>query len=129
MDVFLADHFQKPAPGLLQTSQYRNPSVRPQEAPTWLSCCVATETTGLCVGGHSLGTWEASISLSSFHIFYIDISLFSSDLIGRCCLTKDFINSIPIAGNIQKTDRYAPDKTRHSHHLVLMAQWPDASPP
>lgn len=143
MDVSHAVQCQKPAPGLSQTSQHRNLCARPQEATALPSCCVVTEKTGVCACAHSPGTqgeallcgarglqslWngsqEASISLSSFYpfSFYLCVCYFFN-LIRRHGLAEDFINSIPITGNIQKTDRCAPEEICHSHHLALTGEF------
>ena len=133
MDVSCADHCRKPVPGPEQTFQHRHPSMRPEEANTWFSRWVASQSTSLPLGTQGtttlpyLGT-AASMSwsqgpVSAFLLSALSLSMymshFSSDLIGRCELATGFINSISFTGNIQKTGQYAPDEIYHSHHLVF----------
>ena len=132
-DVSCADHCRKPVPGPEQTSQHRHPSVRPEEANTWFSRWVASQSASLPLSTQGsttvpyLGTavsmsWSQG-PVSAFLLSALSLSIymshFSLDLIGRCELATDFINSISFTGNIQKTGQYAHYEIYHSHHLVL----------
>ena len=133
MDVSCAEHCRKPVPGPEQTYQYRHPPVRREEATIWFSHWVASQSASppLSTQGSTtlpyLGTvvsmnWSQG-PVSAFLLSAPSLSIymphFSSDLIGRCELATDFINSISFTGNIQKTGQYAPDEIYHSHCLGL----------
>lgn len=85
---------------------------------------------GLCVSGHSQAPRDSAtpgecglcgttagkpVSASLISTLSINISPFPSDLIGRCCLAEDFINSIPSQETPRRLTDNVLEEIYHSH--------------